>query len=236
MSATGRAGYAWDRWMLYVKGGVAWLGDRYDVTGTFTGVPFDLRRLGDQRLGWTAGGGVEWAFSDDWSVTLEYDYYGFGHAQRDVVDQVNAVSGTGEFQAERSDRQARGESPHLRSWSVRKRWTSAILETTPRRSDADENHEGDRPQLGLLSPRQSGDHVRGTGSRGGHDAGTVSRRKFRPSSPIAKSATACRRKAFLDITRYRGSPDSRSTTSKNQLQALSSTSGRTISCSMSGMS
>ena len=30
------------------------------------------------RTGWTAGAGVEWAFADDWSARLEYDYYGFG--------------------------------------------------------------------------------------------------------------------------------------------------------------
>ena len=32
----------------------------------------------ENRLGWTAGAGVEWALWDDWSVKLEYDYYGFG--------------------------------------------------------------------------------------------------------------------------------------------------------------
>jgi outer membrane immunogenic protein len=74
-SITGRIGYAWDRWMLYGKGGVAIVGDRYhtdDVNGAFF---YDAT---ENRIGWTAGAGVEWAFTPEWSVKLEYDYYGFG--------------------------------------------------------------------------------------------------------------------------------------------------------------
>jgi hypothetical protein len=59
-SATARLGYAADRWLLYVKGGAAWAGDKYDVTGMFTGIPFSFEGL-DQRVGWVAGGGVDWA-------------------------------------------------------------------------------------------------------------------------------------------------------------------------------
>jgi len=32
----------------------------------------------ETRLGWTVGAGVEWAFWDNWSVKLEYDYLDFG--------------------------------------------------------------------------------------------------------------------------------------------------------------
>jgi opacity protein-like surface antigen len=71
-SVTGRIGYAWDRWMVYGKGGVAIVGDRYhadDVQGLYI---FDAT---ENRIGWTAGAGVEWAFDPLWSVKLEYDYY-----------------------------------------------------------------------------------------------------------------------------------------------------------------
>jgi len=88
MSATGRVGYAWDRWMLYVKGGVAGAGDKYsafDVLQTY-----DLEGL-ENRIGWTAGAGVEWALWQDWSVRLEYDYYGFG--QRSVTFIDSTISG-----------------------------------------------------------------------------------------------------------------------------------------------
>jgi len=30
-SATGRLGWAWDRWMIYGKGGAAWAGDKYSL-------------------------------------------------------------------------------------------------------------------------------------------------------------------------------------------------------------
>jgi opacity protein-like surface antigen len=91
-SVTARFGYAVDRWLLYVKGGGALAGDEYSITGTFTGVPFDFEGL-DSHYGWTAGGGIEWAFSGSWSANLEYDYYQFGHDSVLMSDSVNVLSG-----------------------------------------------------------------------------------------------------------------------------------------------
>jgi outer membrane immunogenic protein len=90
-SATARLGYAADRWLFYVKGGVGFAGDKYDVTGAFTGILFAFEGL-DQRLGWTVGGGFDWAFSSHWSLALEYDFYEFGHRNVLMSDPVNAVS------------------------------------------------------------------------------------------------------------------------------------------------
>jgi opacity protein-like surface antigen len=95
-SATARFGYAADRWLFYVKGGAAWAGDKYDVTGSFTGTPFGFEGL-DQRLGWVVGGGIDWAFYHHWSLVLEYDYYQFGHHSVLMSDPVNAVSGPVDF-------------------------------------------------------------------------------------------------------------------------------------------
>ena len=95
-SATARLGYAADRWLFYVKGGAAFAGDKYDVTGTFTGIPFGFEGL-DQRLGWVVGGGVDWAFYRHWSLVLEYDYYQFGHHSVLMSDPVNG-SGPVDFQ------------------------------------------------------------------------------------------------------------------------------------------
>ena len=33
------------------------------------------------RIGWTAGAGLEYALTDNWSVRAEYDYLGFGSKQ-----------------------------------------------------------------------------------------------------------------------------------------------------------
>lgn len=91
-SATARLGYAWDRWLLYVKGGAAWAGDRYSAVGTFGGVPYDLQGL-ETRFGWTAGGGLEWALWNNWSVRLEYDYYGLGSRSVTFIDATTGISG-----------------------------------------------------------------------------------------------------------------------------------------------
>ena len=91
-SVTARIGYAFDNVLLYARGGVALAGDKYDVTGSFAGAPFAFEGL-DNRLGWTAGGGVDWAFSHHWSVNLEYDYYQFGHGGVLMSDAVNGFAG-----------------------------------------------------------------------------------------------------------------------------------------------
>jgi outer membrane immunogenic protein len=91
-SATARLGYAVDRWLFYFRGGAAWTGGKYTVTGTFAGTGFGFEGL-DSRVGFTAGGGVEWAFLRHWSATLEYDYYQFGHGDVLMSDSINVVSG-----------------------------------------------------------------------------------------------------------------------------------------------
>ena len=51
---TGRLGMAFDRWLVYGKGGAAWARDRY-TTNFYT---FPGTEVTDTRLGWTAGAGV----------------------------------------------------------------------------------------------------------------------------------------------------------------------------------
>jgi outer membrane immunogenic protein len=77
---------------VYGKGGAAWAGDRYSTTGTFLGAPFDFEGL-ETRFGWTAGAGIEWAFTNNWSLKLEYDYYGFGTRSVTFIDNVSGTIG-----------------------------------------------------------------------------------------------------------------------------------------------
>src|ERR1700682_2217983 len=91
-SVTVRLGYAVDNVLLYAKGGVALAGDKFDVTGSFAGTPFGFQGL-DNRIGWTAGGGVDWAFSHHWSANIEYDYYQFGHGGVLMSDGINGFAG-----------------------------------------------------------------------------------------------------------------------------------------------
>ncbi len=46
------------------------------------------------RTGWTAGSGVEWAFSPCWSATLEYDYYDFNKRGTVLLDTTNSTTVT----------------------------------------------------------------------------------------------------------------------------------------------
>lgn len=88
-TATTRFGYALDRWLVYTKGGVAASRNRYDFvesgSSTSTGfLPLSLASTNSQtgtdtRIGWVVGGGVEWAFSGNWSATAEYTYMDFGN-------------------------------------------------------------------------------------------------------------------------------------------------------------
>jgi len=84
---TGRAGYAWNNWLLYAKGGAAWTHvDGSSVTG-----PVANTTAGSEtRSGWIIGGGVEWGFAPHWSAKIEYDYFDLGTA--DII-RVTASNG-----------------------------------------------------------------------------------------------------------------------------------------------
>jgi outer membrane immunogenic protein len=103
---TGRLGYAWDHTMVYAKGGGAWAHDRDNIQNQFGWGAFSCTGTGafgfgpcnpsgtDTRLGWTAGVGVEWAFSNHWSALLEYDHYGFGTKSVALFDPNAGPGGT----------------------------------------------------------------------------------------------------------------------------------------------
>jgi len=76
-SATARLGYASGPWLIYGKGGAAWVRDKFRDSGGVFVFGFDFSGT-TTRSGWTAGGGLEYAFAPNWSAFLEYDYYGFG--------------------------------------------------------------------------------------------------------------------------------------------------------------
>jgi outer membrane immunogenic protein len=75
-SVTGRIGYAWDRFLGYVKGGGAW--ERDDYAWFLTGAPTFGFTGSETRSGWTVGIGGEYAFLDWLTGFVEYDYYNFG--------------------------------------------------------------------------------------------------------------------------------------------------------------
>jgi outer membrane immunogenic protein len=73
----GRAGYAFDRWLVYGKLGAAWAHGSGNISVGFPG--FDgLAFSGSSTVsGWMLGFGTEYALRDNWSVKLEYNMMDF---------------------------------------------------------------------------------------------------------------------------------------------------------------
>ncbi|MGA0597634.1 outer membrane protein [Enterovirga sp. CN4-39] len=70
----GRVGYAWDRLLVFGTGGFAY-GDGPNINcATALGAVACGSNLNDIRTGWTAGGGVEYAFTPNWTGKIEALY------------------------------------------------------------------------------------------------------------------------------------------------------------------
>jgi outer membrane immunogenic protein len=69
-----RLGYAIDRFLPYVAGGVAFGNIKTDYT--YPGVPFISETT--SRVGWTIGAGLEYAFTDNVIARIEYRYTDLG--------------------------------------------------------------------------------------------------------------------------------------------------------------
>ena len=86
-SFRGRLGFAADRALFYVTGGAA-VAEIGGATTTVVNGPgiaapagtFSASNGGSTtRWGWTVGGGIEWAFSQNWSIAGEYRHTDFGN-------------------------------------------------------------------------------------------------------------------------------------------------------------
>lgn len=80
-----RFGWAIDHWLVYGKAGGGWVSNNnFTLTNTTTGVSFTcgtlgLSNCGNNTGGWLVGAGFEYAFTNNWTVKLEYDYLGLGN-------------------------------------------------------------------------------------------------------------------------------------------------------------
>lgn len=76
---TGQIGYAWNNTLLYVKGGGAVVGQRYDSFFT-AGGPGSAGSVSgrDTRFGATVGVGLEYGFTPNWSFGVEYNHIFLG--------------------------------------------------------------------------------------------------------------------------------------------------------------
>jgi outer membrane immunogenic protein len=78
-----RLGYAFDNVLPYVTGGFAW--GHNEITNRFDDFSSD-----NTHVGWTVGGGVEYAFTNNWTVKAEYLYMDLGD---EYYDSIGADAG-----------------------------------------------------------------------------------------------------------------------------------------------
>jgi outer membrane immunogenic protein len=81
-----RFGWAIDHWLLYGKAGGGWVGNNnLTISNLTTGVSFtcgtftSFTNCGNNTGGWLVGAGFEYAFTNNWTVKVEYDYLGLGN-------------------------------------------------------------------------------------------------------------------------------------------------------------
>ena len=75
---TGRAGFAWGRSLFYVKGGGAFANTIYNLNGNTNALSLGMGSTTVDTFGWTAGIGLEYAITDHWTTSFEYDHIGLG--------------------------------------------------------------------------------------------------------------------------------------------------------------
>jgi outer membrane immunogenic protein len=82
-STTVRLGYAFDRSLFYVKGGIAWERSERSIVG-----PGFTQFTGDQtKQGTVLGVGWEYLFAPNWSAKIEYNHFHFGALDESIVQQ-----------------------------------------------------------------------------------------------------------------------------------------------------
>lgn len=96
--ATGRIGYAFDRAMVYVKGGAAFVPVRASVNDACLTIAQGCGNwiistsVQETKATWTLGGGTEWALNGNWSVKAEYMFIGL---DRTLTSCGTATTATG---------------------------------------------------------------------------------------------------------------------------------------------
>jgi outer membrane immunogenic protein len=96
-SIRGRIGYAWDRFMVYGTGGVAFANIEAAVAlQPVDTLPGLFASASDTLTGWTVGGGIEFGLWDNWSLGVEYrfssfDAGDFGHGNLQFIDPATGA-------------------------------------------------------------------------------------------------------------------------------------------------
>ncbi|MGA2636523.1 outer membrane protein [Methylocella sp.] len=97
-SIRGRFGYAFDRLLVYATGGVAFGGFNTSISTAYTNALFypafsGTDSFSNTRVGWTVGGGLEYAVTNNWSIWAEYRYTDFGPSNNVLVNSFPGFNG-----------------------------------------------------------------------------------------------------------------------------------------------
>jgi outer membrane immunogenic protein len=79
-----RLGVAYDRALIYATGGLIYGRVEVSQNTVFSGTQY-ASNLETTRTGWTAGGGIEFAFAPNWSGKLEALYYDMGSVSTQAI-------------------------------------------------------------------------------------------------------------------------------------------------------
>jgi outer membrane immunogenic protein len=91
----GRVGFAWNRFLLYAKGGVAFANLRYSWLHVEEFDPVDTFKTDEWRTGALVGGGIEYAINCNWSAKIEYNHLFLG---TDNIDGTRIDGGVPEHE------------------------------------------------------------------------------------------------------------------------------------------
>jgi outer membrane immunogenic protein len=87
-----------DRGLLYGTGGLIYGEEKASATLTFpTGVTFGPGGVSSTHAGWTAGGGLEYAFTNNWTGKIEGLYYDMGSQTVVLTSRANAFTESATF-------------------------------------------------------------------------------------------------------------------------------------------
>ena len=94
-----RFGVAYDHWLFYVKAGGGWVGNSgFTVTNVTTGTSITGSTNNTDTV-WLGGGGIEWAFANNWSAKVEYDFLGLLSSQSFTVPAASPLLAGDTFSA-----------------------------------------------------------------------------------------------------------------------------------------
>jgi outer membrane immunogenic protein len=91
----GRLGYALDRWFVYGTGGAAFTHEQIQICA-LSGI---CASAAQSVTGWTAGGGIAYAFALNWSAKLEYLHADFGSTGFARLNHATSPNGATFFDA-----------------------------------------------------------------------------------------------------------------------------------------